>query len=138
MDTYSAQRGISRYLPTILLTDAIWDSLLGVALVLAPWQPIVGIFGLSAARPWPVFVILGIGSFAFAGLLIRSAQGTNTIEVCRIAAIANTVAVVAVIVLLALLSAVGPGWLSLLGIAGAGCAVFAVLEWAGAKSASGR
>ncbi|MFE3170588.1 hypothetical protein ACFXPA_05330 [Amycolatopsis sp. NPDC059090] len=135
MDAYSAGRGIRTYLPRILLADAIWDVLLGVVLVLSPWRSLANLLGLSAARPWPVFVVLGVGSFAFSGLLVRGALGTGTAEVCRAAAIANTAAVVAVIVLLALVGTLGSGWALLLGVAGAGCAVFAVLEWAGIKKA---
>jgi hypothetical protein len=120
-----------RYLPGVLAADAAWDVAVGAALAAAPW--LAGRVGLPAPGLWPVFVLVGIGCFVFAGLLVRGAKGAGTVEIARAAAIANAAAVV-VAVALALAVEPGPGWLSLLGIAALGCAVFAVLEGIGART----
>jgi hypothetical protein len=56
-----------------------------MALCLSPWAGFAERLGLPAARPWPVFEILGVGTLAFAALLVRAARGRDTITIARAA-----------------------------------------------------
>jgi hypothetical protein len=107
-----------RTLRRVLRADAVWDAVLGAALC-----------ALASVQPWPLFVALGIGCFAFAVVLERGARGTESIPVCRAAAVGNALAVVAVIVVLALLPDPRAITVAALVVAAAGCAAFAALEW---------
>lgn len=108
----------------VLAYDAVWDGVLGVAFCLVPW--IGGVVGISAARPWPVYVVVGVACLAFSAVLVNGARGTDAVALCRLAAIGNAAAAV-----LGAVAAVVLGGASgvALGIVAVGCAAFAIAEW---------
>lgn len=102
----------------ILGADAGWDLVLGVVLCVLPL--------ITDARPWPLFLVLGVGSLIFAAVLWRAAsQSEGALQACQAAAIGNTLAVFAALTAIAF----SPGAALALAIAAVGCAVFAALEW---------
>lgn len=121
-----------RRLRVILGADAVWDALLGLALFLASWPAAAERIGLPVARPWPVFVLLGIGCVGFGVLLARTARSANRADaatVSRAASIGNAAGTIGLIVLLLLLEQPAASEITALVLAAVGCAVFAVLEW---------
>jgi hypothetical protein len=111
----------------ILGVDAGWDLLMGVALCLIPWlYP-----GFAGAAPW--FVGLGLGCIAVAFVMVRAAQGVNTADVCRIAAVGNAIAALAVMVCVWWFSPLGVVGNVIAAIVAVVCAGFAVLEWGALK-----
>lgn len=115
-------------LASVLRADAVWDGLLGIGLLLAPWPAVAHAVGTAPARPWPVFVLIGLGCLAFAVVMARVAGGPGAVGVARAAALANGAGVVAAVVLL-LFVAPDLTTRAALVVAAVGCAVFAALEW---------
>lgn len=114
-------------LPAVLAADAVWDGLLGIVFCLVPWSA----HRLPAASPWPLFLVLGAGCFAFAALLTQAARGRNTVAVARLAAISNAAGMLVAIVVVVLLHT--PLQAAAVAVVGAGCGLFAVLEWLGVR-----
>lgn len=117
-----------RALQRILAADAAWDLVLGIALCVAPWagRPVLGINIISW---WPAFVIVGIGSLAFAFALLRAAQGIRIVETCTAAAIANGLSGGALILIVGLLGSLHDASTMLLLFVALVCGGFALLEW---------
>jgi len=120
-------QAVRRRFTAVLIGDALWDFLLGLAFCLAPWQGHV--VGIPVARPWAVFVVIGAGCFVFAVVLVLAARSTDDLPVTRLAAISNAVGAVVVLLALAVFFAqLQSGGVIVVIVAAVGCAVFAVLE----------
>lgn len=121
---YPKTEAHARVIARVLALDAVWDGLLGVTFCLVPWFG--GYVGLSAARPWPVYVVVGVACLAFSAVLANGARSTDAVALCRLAAVGNAAAAVLAAVAAVVLG--GPSGVAL-GIAAVGCAAFAVAEW---------
>jgi hypothetical protein len=121
----------------LLGADAVWDTLLGAALCLAAVPAIARAVGASAARPWLVFVIVGVGCLVFAVVLALGARGRDTVAICGAASLGNAagaVAAVVAIVVLIPVTGLAAAWVAGLCVAAGGCALFFVLEWRAAHA----
>lgn len=113
-------------LKRILAFDAGWDILLGVLLIALPWTPLVPV----ALHPWwPAFAVLGGGCLIFGVLLIRAAQGVNSLAICTAAAIGNAVSAGLLIVAVGLLPSLNGKEGGALLLVALVCGGFAFLEW---------
>ena len=124
MNTATHNRAVA-----VLAADAGWDALLGVVLCLLVWPTAAGALGLPDGRPWPVFLVLGLGCLGFAAVLARGARGVDTAGVTRVAMLGNAVATVAgVVTLLFVRAPLHTGGTVAVAIGTLGCAAFAILE----------
>ncbi|HEY3685927.1 MAG TPA: hypothetical protein VGL93_23035 [Streptosporangiaceae bacterium] len=125
----AAGRTVSYPLRFVLTADAVWDAVVGVVFCLASSRMLAGWAWFPALRPWPLFVIIGVGCLVFAVVLARGVRDPNAAQFARLVAIGNAAA--AVIAGLAAVLLAGPATRTAitLAIVAVGCAVFAVLEW---------
>ena len=111
----------------VLALDAAWVAALGVLLCLTPWT-VNAWYGLGRAELWPLFVVLGLVCFGYAGLLVYAVRGGATLAVCRIGAIANAVSL-PVVLLFQLIPGLQAPARVLFAVVALLCAIFAVVEW---------
>lgn len=121
-------------LKRIEAADAVWDAIVGIGLLAAPWAA-SSWFGLERGELWPLFTVLALGTFAFMAALIRAAQGHKTYEIGRAAAIANALAVPVIVAVILAVRGLEPQAKAGLGAAAVICAGFAVLELRATKTA---
>ncbi|QWF79259.1 hypothetical protein [Amycolatopsis sp. CA-230715] len=107
--------------------DAVWDGLLGLALLLLPVAAVSDAVGFPAVRPWPVYCALGVAMLAMALVLARAARGIDTAAVCKLAALGNAAGVVVAVVLVLVFALPAAVTVALL-VAAFVTAVFAALE----------
>ncbi|WP_158891837.1 hypothetical protein [Amycolatopsis anabasis] len=115
----------TRRMRVILGVDAVWEVVLAAAHLAIPWGPL----GLPPARPWWLFVTIGVGSLAFALVLAAAARGRDTVAVCVAAAIGNALTALAFLIVLVFLPNLHFAWFVGVAVTAVCCAAFAALEW---------
>jgi len=112
----------------ILLFDAAWDFLLGIAILSLPWtaEPLLG---FRLGNWWPLAAISGVGCMAFAGVLVRGAGGARPKEICTIAAIANGLGAGFLMAIVALVPGLDQAANITLLVVALVCGGFAFIEW---------
>lgn len=122
----------------ILIADAAWDAIVGVALIAASIASVTRPLGAGPLRPGPVPIALGAVCLAVAALMVHASAGTQAAAACRLIAPGNVVGVLAAIALLIAFPDAAHPYVVALAAGGAGCAVFATLEYqaAGARPTS--
>jgi hypothetical protein len=112
----------------VLAADAVWDALVGIALIVAAVGSATRPLGAGALRPWPLPVVLGIACLAVSVLLLHASAGTQAPDACRLIWPGNAAGTIAGVALLLAFPHLAHPYVVALAIASIGCAVFAILE----------
>jgi hypothetical protein len=120
----------------ILLADAAWDVIVGAALITASAAAVTRPLGAGPLRPGPIPVVLGAACIAVAALMLYASTGTQAAAVCRLIAPGNAAGAIAAIALLVAFPDAAYPYVVALAAGGAGCAVFATLEYQAQRPAA--
>lgn len=126
------KRTVPHRLRLVLTADAAWDGVLGMFFCLASSRLLAGWGWVPALRPWPLFVIIGVGCLLFAVVLARSVRDPNAAAFTRMVAIGNALAAVtaaAAGVAAGLTGGSATRTAVTLAAVAVGCVVFTVVEW---------
>jgi hypothetical protein len=111
------------------LADAAWDVIAGAALIAASAASVTRPLGAGPLRPGPVPVVLGAVCLAVAAIMLHASTGTQAAAACRLIAAGNVAGATAAIALLIAFPDAAHLYVVALAAGGAGCAVFATLEY---------
>lgn len=123
-----AQRGVPSA-RAILVGDGAWDALIGVALIASTIASVTRPLGAGSLKPWPLFVVLGVGCLAVSALLLAASTGPDAAASCRSIWLPNMLTTVACVALLLAFPHLAHPYVVALAMMGIGCAVFAAFEW---------
>lgn len=114
---------------TVLRADAVWDLLLGLALLAAGFGGAYDAVGLPEAGSPGVIQACSVPLFAFAALLWRAASNERlAAPVCRAAALGNLAAVPLAAALPIVVDGFAASGVAIILAAGAVCGLFAALQ----------
>lgn len=113
----------------ILIADGVFDLLVGAALIASTITPAARVLGAGSLKPWPLFVVIGVGCLAVSGLLLAASTGPDAAAMCRSIWLPNMLSTVAGVALLLVFPHLAHPYVVALTVASIGCAVFGTLEW---------